>query len=113
MLCVSSKAACLRQLVFFVPLGLAAALSATGCGHTPEHERAKKARSAVVSQPPLHRAVPPAAGGPTAKAEDKFAVPYDEEGEWVPMTGSENVIVDDLSLLTDGAPVKSAPADPD
>lgn len=97
-----------HQIVFFVPLGLVAGLSVPGCGHTPEHEQTKAARRETVSQPPL----PPAVGGPTASGEDKFAVPYDEEGEWVPMTGSEIVIVDDPSLLSEGAAVRAAPAAP-
>jgi hypothetical protein len=110
--CVSSTAAWVRHtFISFFLLAWVAAFSVLGCGHTPEHEREKAVRTVPAPKPPLHETVPPAAGGPTHKVEDKLAVPHEEEDEWVPMTGSEQIIVDDPSLLTDGAAVKAAPAE--
>ena len=84
--------------------------SALGCGHTPEHEGAKAGKTAPFSQSPFAVTDQDAS---TGAADDKFAAPSDEEDEWVPMTGNEKVIADQIELLTDGAPVQIAPAERD
>ncbi len=48
-------------------------------------------------------------GAPTEVAQE-LPTAFDEEADWVPFDGSEQVIVGDLSILTDGAPVQMAPA---
>jgi hypothetical protein len=102
--CVISIAAWLQPTrACLLPLGLAAALSASGCGAAHDAEGAKTARQTPLAASPR--------GAPADTAQSDLAVASDDEEEWVPVTGSDTVIVDNLELLTDGAAVQVAPSD--
>lgn len=93
--------------------GLLAAFSTLGCGQTTEYKHAKATRKSPVGTSPP-KAIPPSSiDESTGKFDDKLAMPHDEDGKWTPMTGSEQVIIDKLPLLTDGADVQIAPVERD
>ncbi|MGH7136922.1 MAG: hypothetical protein ACREHD_14375 [Pirellulales bacterium] len=88
--------------------GLLALLSVLGCSHGDNHAGPPTASKAPVPPSPLE--VTRDAAGQSPVTTQKQAVPFDESDEWVPMTGSEKVIVHDLSQLTDGAAVEAVSA---
>ena len=48
-------------------------------------------------------------GAPTTLAQDRLPAAFGDDAAWVPFDGSEQVIVGDLSILSDGAAVQVAP----
>lgn len=85
--------------------GVLALISVLGCGHGDNHAAPRTASRAPAPPSPLE--VTRDAARQSPETTQKQSVPFDESDDWVPMTGSEKVIVDDLSQLTDGAAVEA------
>lgn len=92
-----------RRLTRFLAL-----LSVLGCGQAGNQAVPPTASKAPVPASPLE-VTKRDHGKSTAAAPSEPVVPVDESDEWVPITGSEKVIVGELSHLTDGAAVRVAP----
>lgn len=95
----------------FPSLGLSAVLIASGCGHTTEHSRSKAAARKSAARSAADVPQRNATAASLEPKDDKLAIPRDEQSEWVPITGDEQIIADKIPLLTDGAAVQPAPTE--
>ncbi|HET6879784.1 MAG TPA: hypothetical protein VFI31_06505 [Pirellulales bacterium] len=86
-----------------------ALLSTLGCSHSGEQAGPPTASKVPVPPSPLEVTRDPTGQSPVTA--QKQSVPFDESDEWVPMTGDEQVIVDNVSQLTDGVPVEAVSAE--
>ncbi|HQU46531.1 MAG: hypothetical protein B7Z73_07520 [Planctomycetia bacterium 21-64-5] len=89
-------------------MGLLAA--AAGCGHEGKAEMSRRA-----DRPRDHLPRPETRGiaqvtEMTDPAANQLSPASGDDDDWVPFDGSEQVIVGDLSILTDGALVQIAPS---
>lgn len=92
----------------FLPLGLFAAFMTPGCGHTSEHLPPRAVHGESAAHSAEASTVHASTLLPRHSEDEKLAVPRDEQSEWVPITGDEQVIVDKIPLLSDGVAVQSA-----